>query len=268
MGSRDEACDHFQSGWSREDGITRLELANFELHLIFFRLADIGRVGDDEVETAVLETLEQVGLVELNTRFELMAGGVGTGDLQRRGRDIGGVDFSLGQFLSKSKSDAARACANVGKAEAGMGRARPAVPRQTSKFDYGLDHMLGLGTRNQNRGRHDEIHPPEFLMARDVLCWEASGAFAESRFVAALFIASEFALGMRVEVGAVAAKGEHQQQFRVHARRGNVIRCEAGDGRGKSLFQLHRTISPQRQPFGIPQGRLRHRENKIKVDVP
>ena len=105
-------------------------------------------------------------------------------------------------------------------------------------------------------------------MARDVLCWEASGAFAESRFVAALFIASEFALGMRVEVGAVAAKGEHQQQFRVHARRGNVIRCEAGDGRGKSLFQLHRTISPQRQPFGIPQGRLRHRENKIKVDVP
>ena len=238
MGLRDEARDHFQSGWSGEDGVTRLELANFDLHVIFFRLADIGRVGDDKVETAVLETREQVGLVELNTGFELMAGGVGTGDLQRGGRDISGVDFSLGQFLSKSKSKAARARAHVNDAAgACVGRAASSTSSlHTGEFDYGLDHMLGLGTRNQNRGRHDEVHPPEFLMARDVLCWDATGALREGLAVPSLFIDCEFAFRMRVEICAVAAEGEHQEQFSVHARRGNVIRTQTADGRGQGLL--------------------------------
>ncbi len=225
MGLRDEACDHFQSGWSREDGVTRLELANFELHVIFFRLADVRRIGDDEVETAVLETREQVALVELNTRFELMAGGVGTGDFECGGRDVSGVDFSLGQFLSKSSSDAARARAHVNDAEvACVGRAPwPASPLHTGEFEHGLDHMLGLGTRNQDRGRHDEIHAPEFLMARDVLSGDATGAFCERLFVTVLLIIGEFAFGMREEVGAVALERKHQQQFGVHTRGWNFL---------------------------------------------
>jgi hypothetical protein len=69
-------------------------------------------------------------------------------------------------------------------------------------------------------------------MARDVLRWDASATFGESGFVAPLLVIGEFAFGVRMEVGAIAAQGEHQKKLRVQARRGNVIRCEAVDGGG------------------------------------
>jgi hypothetical protein len=60
-------------------------------------------------------------------------------------------------------------------------------------------------------------------MACDVLRWHAAGAFAESGFIASLFVCGKRALGMREEIGAITAKGEHEQQLRIQTRRWNVV---------------------------------------------
>src|ERR1700728_1291215 len=99
--------------------------------------------------------------------------------------------------------------------------------------------MLGFRTRNQNRGRHDEIHTPEFLMAGDVLCWNAAGAFGESGVISILLIGREFALGMREKVGAIAVEGKHEKKLRVQARRWSLFRGETRDGGGEGLLKLH-----------------------------
>ena len=46
-----EAGDDFEAGGAGEDGDSRFELADFELDLIFFRFADVGRIGDHEIES-------------------------------------------------------------------------------------------------------------------------------------------------------------------------------------------------------------------------
>ena len=109
MSLRDQARNHLESRGSGEHRIARLELADFELHLIFFGFADVGRIGDDEIEGVVFEAREQVSLMELDAGFELMAGGVGAGDFQRGGGNVSGVDFGLRQFLGQRQRDAAGA---------------------------------------------------------------------------------------------------------------------------------------------------------------
>ncbi len=99
MGLRDQARDHLHSRGSGKDSVPRFELADLELDLIFFGFADVGRIGDDEVEGIVLEACEQVGLMELDAKFELMAGGVGARYFERGGGNVGGVDFRLRQFF-------------------------------------------------------------------------------------------------------------------------------------------------------------------------
>lgn len=50
VGLGNEAGDDFEAGGAGEDGVSRFELADFELDLIFFRFADVGRIRDDEIE--------------------------------------------------------------------------------------------------------------------------------------------------------------------------------------------------------------------------
>src|SRR5262245_57454506 len=47
MRGGDECFYDLKAGSSGEDGVARLELADLELDLICFGLADVGRVGDD-----------------------------------------------------------------------------------------------------------------------------------------------------------------------------------------------------------------------------
>ena len=143
------------------------------------------------------------------------------------------------QFFGESQRDAAGAGADVGDAQRAGGRGLAlSLPKRYPlyKLEHGFDHVLGLRARNQDRGRDDEIHAPEFLMAGDVLRWNAAGALGERSIVASLFVGCEFALGMRVEIGAVAVEGEHEKQFGVQTRGGNVIRGQARDGRGEGLL--------------------------------
>jgi len=126
VGLRDEAGDDFEAGGSGEDGVTWFELADFELDLIFFGLADVGRIGDDEIESfrgraVFLQKIEEVGFVEVNAGFELMAGGVGAGDFESGGGNVGGDDFCLREFFGQGERDAAGAGADVEEAKSGVG---------------------------------------------------------------------------------------------------------------------------------------------------
>src|SRR5437870_3805893 len=121
--SGDQVFDDFKAGWSCEDSSAGLEFADFELDFVFFRLADVGRIGNNEIEGTRFETVEQIGVMEKETAFgfvlvpaelKLEAGGVGLGNFACGGGVVGGVDLSAGQFLREGKRDGPGAGADVG----------------------------------------------------------------------------------------------------------------------------------------------------------
>ena len=65
-------------------------------------------------------------------------------------------------------------------------------------------------------------------MAGNILRGDASRSLGECFAKATVFIKGEFSLGMRIKIRAVAAQGEHQQKFSVHAWGGNILRGELG----------------------------------------
>ena len=95
MRLRNQTLDHFQSSGSSEDRVARLILADFELYLIFLRYANVGRIGNHEIERAGIESLQQVSFMEVHAVLELMAGRVGAGDFQSCRGNLRGVDFYL-----------------------------------------------------------------------------------------------------------------------------------------------------------------------------
>ena len=99
--------------------------------------------------------------------------------------------------------------------------------------------MLGFRTRNEHGWSNDQIHAPELLVSGDVLGGHAPFAFGQGLVVAALLVGREFALGMSMEISAVAFQGEHEKQFGIHARRGNICSGEAGYGGGESVAEDH-----------------------------
>src|SRR5579863_6642574 len=109
-----------------------------------------------------------------------------------------------------------------------------------------FDQVLGFGAGDEDGGSDDEIHAPEFLMAGDVLRGDAAGALGESGFVSSGLTGGQLALGVSVEIGAVAVESEHQKEFGVQAWGRDVVGGEAGDGGGERVLQVHGSISTQR----------------------
>src|SRR5580658_1570084 len=79
---RNQAFDHFQTGWPGENCIARFEFADLELHFVCLRFANVGRVGYHKIETAGIESVQQIGLVKMNPALELVACGVGMGHFE------------------------------------------------------------------------------------------------------------------------------------------------------------------------------------------
>ena len=129
MGLRDQAFDDFQSCRAGENRVARLELADFELDLIFFGFANVGRIGDDEIKGAGIESVQQIGLMKMNAAVELVTSGVGAGDLERGGGDVCRVNLSLREFFGKSERDAAGAGADVDDAASFSDRTQPRAVR-------------------------------------------------------------------------------------------------------------------------------------------
>jgi hypothetical protein len=75
------------------------------------------------------------------------------------------------------------------------------------------------------------------------------------------FVIRQFALGMSVEIGAIAVEREHDQEFGVHSRRRNMGCGQAFDCCVESSAKLHESISPRRHRGKIekterPKGKL------------
>src|SRR5579863_8735491 len=67
-----QARDHLDSRGPGEDGVARLELTHLELNLVLFRIADIGRIGNNAVEGISFKSGEQIRLTKLDSMFKLM----------------------------------------------------------------------------------------------------------------------------------------------------------------------------------------------------
>jgi hypothetical protein len=70
MRLRDKTLDHFEAGRARKDCTTRLELADFQLNRILFRLSNVGGILNDEVERFGCESVQQISLMKLDTRCQ------------------------------------------------------------------------------------------------------------------------------------------------------------------------------------------------------
>src|SRR5438105_5919414 len=88
------------------------------------------------------------------------------------------------------------------------------------QFKNSFDYMLSLRTRNQHRRGDDQIHSPEFLMTRDVLCWDAARAFREHSLVASLLLRTQFALGMCEQISREGTGLKHSNQLSTYSRIG------------------------------------------------
>src|SRR5438132_7959616 len=125
----------------------------------------------------------------MNSAFQLMTSGVGARDLESLRRDIGGVHFGLRQLFSERDCNAAGAGAHVHNARS---------CHSLNERQHSFDHVLSFWTRNKHSWSDDKIHPPEFLMPRDVLRWNALGTLVEGLIVTRFLVVSSLAIGMGV----------------------------------------------------------------------
>ena len=207
----------------------RLILQNHLLHLVRLVEANVGRVADHKVEHRLLRHGRQhITDRELHPRSQPL--GVLAGHVQRLGRKVHGRHLGLRKLVGQADGDSPRAGANVNQAEsfasqrfflqvgAVRGLRKSLWMKLTGQHQGLLHQVLGLGARNQH-GRSDaEVHPPELLMSDDVLQGLARGAAGDERLVLLLLVRRQLALGMRVEMGAVAVRDMKEQHLGAEAR--------------------------------------------------
>ena len=150
----------------------------------------------------------------MDSVFQLMASSVSTRDLESVRRNVSGVDFGLGQLFGEGEGNAAGAGTDVRDAR---------ICHHPGERQYGFYHVLGFWTRNQHGGADDKVHTPEFLVPGDVLRWDALYSLLESLIVARLLVAAQLALGMGIQVCALAVESEHEQEFGIHPRRRHSV---------------------------------------------
>ncbi len=160
-------------------------------------------------------------------------------------RNFSGVNFGLRQLGGERQGNTAGAGADVDDAWNTPTLSQETRPRQewatqvAAEVEHSLHQVLGFRTRDEDSRADDEVQPPEFLVPGDVLRGNAASALLEGFLVAGLFVGGKFALGMGVEIGAIAAEDEHEQDFGVHAGGADMVLLEQGDGVAQGLFQLH-----------------------------
>ena len=79
---RNKTGEHFQSAGAGKKRLTGLKAAHLRLHRVGLPIPDIGRIGNHIIESALLHTGEQIGLMELDPLLQLVAGGICVRDFQ------------------------------------------------------------------------------------------------------------------------------------------------------------------------------------------
>src|SRR5579872_1240700 len=240
VGLRNKLFINVYAFLSGEDGHLGLKLAYLPLHFVSFALTDIRRVRDHKVElrsridrkqvrTAELDPIAQAPVIQKKT------GCVDAGDFQGFFRDIARVNLRQRQLGGQGQSDASRACAHINQREPFMWIA---LLRQ---FEHGLNYVLRLRTRNENRRRDDQVQPPEFLMACDVLRRTTTRPLLSHRIILGLLFRRERALRMGVEVSAVAIQGKHEEQLGIEPGRRDIFLQEKLVSGINSLLEMHKS---------------------------
>jgi hypothetical protein len=146
------------------------------------------------------------------------------------------MDFGLGQFAGKSDGDGSRSGADVDEFEA---RAEGEVADEIE--DY-FDEVLGLRAWNEHRGGDEKVGAPELLMSGEVLQRLSGSAAGDEPIVLRLFVGGEFALGVGVQSGTVAAEDVKNQDLGTDAGLIDGFGCELSDGGEEGLAELHEFI--------------------------
>src|SRR5262249_40142537 len=142
-------------------------------------LADIRRVGDDEVKLLADIDSQQIGFAKQDPAAETQPRGTHAGNLQCVFRDVTGMDFRLWQLAGKGERNAAGTGAHVKKPYPAR-TAKAVLPDKLKDCFHGV---LSLRAWDEHRRRHQKIKSPEFLMAGDVLRGTAAGALTNDFFV-------------------------------------------------------------------------------------
>ena len=159
-----------------------------------------------------------------------MPRGVASRYFEGGGGNIRGQDARVGQLVRKSDGDATRAYAHIGDAKLRVPALRVVICGNAETLQGDFDHVLGFRAWNQYCRSNFEIQTPEFLMAGEVLRGDAAGTLRDQRKISLVCARIKFVLRIRVDPGAVASQGVHQQQFGSEGRRRNVFAFELCDG--------------------------------------
>lgn len=165
---------------------------------------------------------------------QIVLASVGFCDEEGFGREIEGGDFGLGKMGGKGQRDGSGAGADVGDAEGLVGE-RPEVGED------GFDEMLGLGARNEDGGRDEEIEAVELLVAGNVLDGFVAEAASEALPVEGLLLRGELAGGVREERGAGDLERVEEKKLGVVAGLGAEVRVgvELVRGKGEGFAESH-----------------------------
>jgi hypothetical protein len=222
-GLRYELPVEFVAFFAAEEGGGGFVVADFGWEVAHLFSADVGRVGDYEIEEkrcttsgGSRERVEQIGFEECDAIRKAEAGGAALGDDEGGGGDVGGVDQGAGEFFGECDGDAARAGADVDDGETFTGEfgiaARAEFADGQAVESY-FDEVLGFRARDEDVGSDFEFEAPEFLFAGEVLRGFAGGAAAEEREIRFDCLGIEDFFGVGVEPGAVAAGDVEEEEF-------------------------------------------------------
>ncbi len=77
----------------------------------------------------------------------------------------------------------------------------------------GFHEMLRFRAWNEHGGRDEQVHPPEFLMAGDVLSGNAADALRQRGVELRRFVFRQNTLGMGEEMRAITTERKHQKRL-------------------------------------------------------
>jgi hypothetical protein len=172
------------------------------------------------------QSVEEIGFEEADAVGEVVTGGIGGGDFEGRGGDVGCGDVGVGEVVGEGDGDGSGAGADVEDTEWCGG----------IEFGQdGFDEVFGFGAGDEDGGGDVEGERVELLFAGDVLDGFVDEAAANKGFVGGGLLGVEWEVGVGVVGGAGEAGGVEEKDERVAGSVGAEVggRVELGSGAGE-----------------------------------
>ena len=223
-GLLDEWIDDLAAGGSRDQGYPGFVFPNGAIECIEFRIGDVRRIAEYEVETLVGKGRDQVAMDQLDAILYRMECDVALGDLQGLRGNIDRDDSAIGCMFRDSHGDATASGAYVG--DLGHG-GRFELSDSIDRFD---DDMLGFAARDQARGIDLEWEGIELLFS-DEVGDRLMGRASPDQFPKFAFdLLGRFLVELGVQIDALVPARVGEQYFGIEARGGRAAFLEVLTG--------------------------------------